>query len=115
MKTCKYAILAAILALVIPHSMTAYSSAMEDFDALCNLIDETLEMSLSAEKKITYVNDNLQQRINSKDVKEAFISLQYLDPAERYSVFKQAAEATIDKQWECAPMKIFFEPAVNAN
>jgi hypothetical protein len=113
MKICKYTLTATTVALLTFFSGAAFSNNAEGFDALCKLIGEALEHSHFTEQQANYITSNLQQKIFNEDIIEAFTSLHYVDPENRYTIFKQAAEATIDNQWECIPMKIFLQPTVD--
>lgn len=103
-----------IMLIVITCFMMAetYSSALaqrEDFDALCALVAEAQELTVPAAMKAEYISTNIQSRVASDDVIEAYFSLSYVDPESRYHVFKDAAESTLTESWSCKPLKTLNE------
>lgn len=65
-----------------------------DFYNLCELAGEA-----HLKNDLTYVEDNIHKRVKSEDVIEAYLSLNYVDPDNRYEVFKEAAETTLEHEW----------------
>lgn len=81
----------------------------EDFNSLCALATEAREMSISIEESFAYISENIDKRVESKDVIDAYFSLSHVSPAARYEVFEAAAESTLGKEWNCDALKLLFK------
>ena len=79
-----------------------------DFDTLCTIVEEAMRESDESNFRITYVQENIQSRVKSKDVKEAFDLVLQVNPEKRYQVFKQAVESQLEHEWECNALKYLF-------
>jgi len=74
------------------------------FDEVCKIYTEVLNSNMSADESGRYIFDNVAQRVQSKEALDAHDVIFQLKPAERYSLFKEAAEHALKKKWECAAM-----------
>jgi len=84
-------------------------SQKNDFDVICSYFDsldnEPDINKMTSTERYTYIND-LVTTLTSDSV--AFVSwhaIVNLKKDKRYMMFTEAAEASIDNQWECATMK----------
>lgn len=80
-----------------------------DFERLCGVFEEALALDDESEVMAKYVRDNLPSRVESDEVIEAYEAILLVDPAQRYRVFKEAAEANIEEPWDCPAFKVFLE------
>jgi len=52
-----------------------------------------------------YIQNNIKARVQPGDAIDVHDALYQLDPAERYSVFRQSAEASLKRSWNCNAVK----------
>ncbi len=84
---------------------SAVSSKIHDFDVICQIFTEAQNSSFNKEQLNRYIEENVKDRIRSKDVKDAYYSIFHLVPEKRYAIFKQAAELTLKREWDCQAAK----------
>lgn len=68
-------------------------------------------MPLEAVDRLAYVQENLASHVESEDIREAFSSLSYVEPSQRYKVFQSAAEATLGTSWSCQSLEMLLSEA----
>lgn len=90
-------------------SITAFAINNTDFDEICTIYTEAINSSMPKEQLSQYIFDNVAIRVNNIDALEAHGSVFHLDPTERYSIFKQAAEMSLKRSWDCAAIKALME------
>ena len=109
MKTLIRIMLIVVTCFMMAKTYSSTFAQREDFDALCALVAEAQELTVPAAMKAEYISTNIQSRVASEDVIEAYFSLSYVDPESRYHVFKDAAESTLTENWSCEPLKALNE------
>ena len=75
------------------------------FDEICIIYTEAKNSSMPKEQRSQYIFDNVSTRVSNVDALDAHGSVFHLDPTERYSIFKQAAEMSLKRNWDCAAVK----------
>lgn len=91
------------------YAITAYALDNKGFDEICSIYTEAINSSMLKEQLSEYVFDNVAARVSNSDALDAHGSIFQLDPAERYSIFKQAAEMSLKRSWDCAAVKELME------
>lgn len=86
-------------------SFNAMASEETSFDEICRIYTEARNSSMTGEQMSTYIFDNVDQRVASKDAREAHEVIFQLDPTERYDIFKQSAELVLQHPWDCPAVK----------
>jgi len=56
-----------------------------------------------------YIQNNISARVLPGDAIDVHDALYQLDPAKRYSVFKQLAEASLKRSWNCDAVKYMMQ------
>ena len=89
------------------YSYTIIACAVENtgFDEICKIYTEAINSSMPKEQLSKYIFDNVKSRVNNIDALDAHGSVFQLDPAERYSIFKQGAEMSLKRSWDCSAVK----------
>ncbi len=85
------------------------------YDESCNIFSEAMRMHPAIKEQQTYIKENIDERISSKDLNDAYELIYMVDPADRYSVFKNAVEANINEPWECPALKTYFSQFVGVD
>jgi len=52
-----------------------------------------------------YVNNNINERVSDKDAVTTHSIIFQVSPDERYKIFKESAEYSLKRKWECAAIK----------
>ena len=97
-----------IIALFI-FQVSAVLAADAGFNEICRIYTEALNSSMSNEQKNDYINDNVAKRINEKDAVTTHSIIYQVTPSERYSIFKESAETSLKKSWNCSAMKALMK------
>lgn len=102
------------LLVMLSYSLLIASSASAenlgaDFKEACGVFEEALALDSEPEVMAKYVQDNLQYRVQSEEVIEIYDAIFLADPAERYKLFKEAAEMNMEGTWDCLAFKVFVE------
>ena len=90
-----------------------------DYDKLCSIITETRKNKEFSKLAITEQSIALTNKITnsfqkSSQIMSVFSMLKAVDPQEKYSIFKQAAEETLSKKWDCPSYKEFNERLIRS-
>lgn len=91
------------------YAITAFALDDTGFDEICTIYTEAKNSSMPKEQLSQYIFDNVAIRVSNVDALDAHGSVFHLDPAERYSVFKQAAEMSLKRNWDCAAVKALMK------
>ncbi len=83
----------------------ANSEALNGFDQACSVFEEASHMDVNNATLATYLNEGINNRVDSHEVREAYSIIFHLEPAERYSVFQEGAEESLGHKWHCEPMQ----------
>lgn len=81
------------------------------FDTTCLIFENAATESMSPEELGNYIAGELEGMGDQpalKDVKEVYHALFNVDPAERYSLFKESAESTLKRNWNCEAMRKLY-------
>lgn len=85
-------------------SIVAFASD-QGFDEICRIYTEAQNSSMQKEQLSSYIFDNVKKRVNNKDALDAHDVVFLADPKERYSLFKQSAELSLKRSWDCPAVK----------
>ncbi len=91
-----------------PEPIKENTGASAPFNELCLIIEEALSKHPEGESQSQYIASNIEARVNSSDVSEAYSSLAYIPQENRYAVFKAAAEEVLTQAWSCEAMHVLF-------
>jgi hypothetical protein len=80
-------------------------SSKADFDQACGLFKEAIELNVSTETRFSYVSEHLKKRISSKDVNDAYEMIFLTEQENRYKVFKEAVEKSLNITWQCEALE----------
>lgn len=94
-----------IILLFCLYSTNAYSADKAGFDEICKIYTESVNSSMTKEQLSDYIFDNIKNRVNLADALDAHNAIFNLEPAKRYSIFKQSAEFSLKHSWDCEAMK----------
>jgi len=81
------------------------------FDSACQIFKEASTKNLNPEELGNYIAtelDNMDDQTALKEAKEVYHALFNVNPAQRYSLFKQSAETTLKRNWDCQAMKVLY-------
>ena len=79
------------------------------FDLICQIYTEARNSSMTKEQLNNYIFDNVENRVKSKDAIEAHTAVFNLEPKKRYPIFKESAEYSLKKKWECDAVKFLMK------
>jgi len=90
----------------------ASSNTVSDYDKLCSIITETRQNKEFSALTLTAQSIELTNKITSSfpesaQIMSVFSVLKAVDPQEKYTIFKQAAEESLSKPWDCPAYKEF--------
>lgn len=92
-------------------SMGDKEKNLNGFDSACLIFQEAATKNLDPEALGNYIAmelDNMDEQPASKDVKAVYHALFNVDPAKRYDLFKESAEITLNRSWDCNAMKELY-------
>jgi hypothetical protein len=84
-----------------------------DFDKFCSFVTDL-------EKKETFTTENMgiknaiiyghviSSATYGTEIRESFTSVSTVNPEDKYSLFTEVAEMTLNKNWACPSLQIFF-------
>jgi hypothetical protein len=90
-------------------TVNGYAAQAGGFDEVCRIYTEAQNSSMQGEQLSTYIFDNVQARVTLTDAIQAHSAIFNIDPAERYSIFKQSAELSLKSKWDCPAMKTLMQ------
>ena len=93
-------------------SMGNEASAPNGFDSACLIFQQAAKKNLAPVEIGNYIAvelDNMDEQPASEDVKAVYHALFNVDPAKRYALFKESAEITLDRSWDCDAMKALYQ------
>jgi len=95
--------------LICAYSLCAHAAEstnnVSGFDTICQIYTEAVNSSMTKEQLSHYIFNNVESRVKSTDALEAHTAVFNLEPARRYSIFKQSAEYSLKKKWDCEAVK----------
>lgn len=81
------------------------------FDEVCHIFQEAKRLHKPLNETLSYITDNINKRVKHGDAHEAFTLLVNAIPSERYTLFKQTAEASLKHTWDCPDMNAIMTEA----
>ena len=94
-----------LITFFLTYSICAYAEDTAGFDEICKIYTEAKNSSMPKRQLSDYIFDNIEQRVTSVDALEAHGAVFNLEPARRYSIFKQSAELSLKRDWNCEAVK----------
>lgn len=101
MNFCNKCLLLPIFSIVFLGSCSSYKG----FDEVCAIYSEAKTIQANKEELSEYIFENISLRVNVKEALEAHSAIFNLSPEQRYPIFKEAAENSLKRQWDCNVMK----------
>ncbi len=95
---------------MLASACTANQPGEEALSEICEIFTEIEESGLPKESRSSYAYENIASRVTNNDVKGAFEAISSLDQQLQYPIFKEAAEAILEKTWDCPSMKYLISP-----
>ena len=71
------------------------------FDEMCDIFTEATRRNISGQLLSEYIDNNVKKRINSIDAITVYSIILQVEPKERYALFKQSAEYSLKREWDC--------------
>lgn len=87
----------------------ASSTSKLGFDEICAIYTEAMNSNMSKELLSQYVFDNIEKRVTDVDALDAHGSVFHLPPEDRYLIFKQGAEISLKRTWDCKAIKMLMK------
>ena len=82
------------------------------YTVFCELVTEAVNLSTEAKIRHEYIIKNFDEKVGSKEIKEAYDVVFQVAPDKRYSVFKESIEEITGGVWECNNLKVYFDQYV---
>jgi hypothetical protein len=79
------------------------------FDVVCRIYTEAQNSSMTKQQLSDYVNNNIAERVSDKDAFTTHSIIFQVSPDERYKIFKESAEHSLKRKWNCAAMKTLMK------
>lgn len=79
------------------------------FNEICQIYTEAKNSSMAKDQLNNYINDNVAKRISEKDAIITHSIIYQVTPAERYKIFKESAEHSLKRKWDCPAMKALMK------
>lgn len=102
-------IVLSFLVLFISACNGKYSSADNGFDKICliysDVFTDSVHAKKSLDKKHEIVNGLIKFNVFDVDAIQAFTTVASADPKSKYDLFKQSAEYSLKRKWECEFIK----------
>ena len=94
-----------VLPVLLTSSGVVFSADETGFDEICRIYTEAKNSSMSIEELSEYIFDNVKKRVSSTDALQAHDAVFQADPAVRYKLFKESAEYSLKREWDCAVIR----------
>jgi len=92
------------------NSISAFAiDNISGFDVICQIYTEANNSSMTKEQLNNYIFDNVESRVKSIDAIEAHTAVFNLEPKKRYPIFKESAEYSLKKKWNCDAIKLLMK------
>ena len=82
------------------------------FDSACLIFQKAATKNLTPQELGNYIADEFDKmkvQMASEDVKEVYHALFNVEPTKRYGLFKESAEITLNRSWDCEAMKDLYQ------
>lgn len=83
-----------------------------DYDVICHIYTEAYNTNMPISTLSQYILNNINERVHSKDAKEAHEAVMHALAESRYSLFKSSAEHTLKHTWDCKSMELIMDMRV---
>ena len=108
-----------ILLLFLLPSIANCNDTTSDYDKLCLIVTETRKDNeftklTPTEQSIELTNKVTKSFPESAQIMSVFSMLASVDPKLKYSLFKEAAEEALSREWDCPSYKEFNEYLIKA-
>lgn len=93
-------------------SMTENEKATNGFDSACLIFQEAATKNLDPVELGDYIAaelDKMEEQLASEEVKVVYHALFNVEPAKRYGLFKESAEITLNRSWNCNAIKELYQ------
>jgi hypothetical protein len=98
-----------LLLLVVTISLAQAGGEVNDFDKICQVYTDAYQQEsftkLSASERANYISQKIEENVQPGNALDTLHLIAQVDPKEKYSLLKQAAETSIGKQWDCPAIK----------
>ncbi len=98
-----------ILLLVYTYTNASHANNNMGFDEICRIYTEAVNSSMKKEQLSDYIFKNVQSRINVKGALEVHDIIFQVEPEKRYKLFKQSAELSLKRKWDCPAVKLLIK------
>ena len=99
----KMLLLAVIL--LFSHAIYAEDNNEAGFTEICKIYTTALSGNMNIDQLSGYIFSNVEHHVKSKDALDAHEAVMQLDASQRYKIFKQAAQLSLNHSWNCPAMK----------
>ena len=79
------------------------------FDEICRIYSEAVNSSMKKEQLSNYIFKNVQERVSDKAALEVHDIIFQVEPEKRYKLFKQSAELSLKRKWDCLAVKLLIK------
>lgn len=98
-----------ILLMISSYSNIAHANNNMGFDEICRIYTGAVNSSMKKEQLSEYIFSNVKKRINEKDALDVHDMIFQVTPKERYKIFKQSAELSLKRNWNCPAIKALIQ------
>ena len=98
-----------ILICISLYSNIAFANEKLGFDEICRIYTEAVNSSMKKEQLSDYIFNNVKNRVNVQDALDVHDAIFQLAPAERYGIFKQSAEMSLKRNWDCPAVEALLK------
>ena len=96
-----------LLLFVFP--ITSHTGEIASFNEICNIYTEAQNSGMSRSQISDYIQNNIKTRVQPGDALDAHIAIFQLEPEKRYSIFKQTAEISLNRSWDCDALRTLMK------
>ena len=99
----RHSLLLAVLLAALPSYYLSAES--QGFDEICRIYTEAQNANMNSKQLSQYIFTNVRTRINDIRAKQTHVSILQLTPEKRYAIFKEGAEYSLKREWNCKAVK----------
>jgi len=82
------------------------------YSSFCKLVTEAMTKRSDAKSRHEHIVKHFDEKVGSKEIKDAYDVIFQVKPDKRYSVFKNSIGEDIGGVWECSSLKAYFDQYV---
>jgi len=82
------------------------------YSIFCELVTEAMTLRSDTKSRHEYIVKYFDEKVGSKEIKDAYDVVFQVAPDKRYNVFKKSIEEDIGAAWECSGLKAYFDQYV---